>query len=102
MEIGEQQLSWAHQLVLGLNRLFHLYNHLCLTIDVFNRREYLSSHNLILLVGKATSLASGVLHIDSVPIANEFCYSCGSHSHTILIVFDFFWYSDFHDLKRFC
>ena len=62
MEVSEQELSFADEFVLRLDRLFHLYDHVGCGIHIFNGREDFCSYCCVLLIGETAAFTSCVLY----------------------------------------
>ena len=66
MEVSEQQLSLADQLVFRCDRFFHFHYHLGCGIRLFHSGQDLRSCGYICLVRKTTVLSCGVLYVYSM------------------------------------
>ena len=98
MEVGEHHLSLAHERILWLYWLFHLHNHVGGGIYVLYGRQDFGSRLKVFLVAESAVLSGSVLHIHSVSVFYQFGNSSRCHSDPVLVVFDFFWNTDFHNL----
>ena len=101
MEIGEEQLAFAHQFILGLDGLLHFHDHVALTVHGFDRRQYPCSGLHILVIGEPAALAGCVLYAHLVATTRQLCHSRRGHTHAVLIVLDLFWNSYFHNHQVF-
>lgn len=101
VEICEEELSFADQLVFRFDRLFHLDDHVGGGVDVFDCGEDLCAGGHILLVVEAGAVAGSVLHEQFMAVGHEFLHSRGGSADAVFIVFDLFGNSDFHKVLRF-
>ena len=85
------------QRIFGLDGLFDFYNHFSHIIHRFDGGQYLGTHLLVRRIGKATALAGCMLYKHFVPVFYQFGHAIGGHTHSVLVVLDFFWNTDFHD-----
>ena len=101
MEIGEDQLVAADELVLGSDGLLDLDNHFGPGIDLFDRGEHLSPHTYIIIIGKTAVYTGRSLHINLVAPLHELLSARRGKSNAILIVLDLFWNTDNHGFGSF-
>ena len=97
MEIGEQNLALAHKLVFGFDWFFYLDDHFGYRVGILDSRQDSGAGCRVFVVAESAALTGCMLYIHGVAMGYEFFYTRGSHCHTILVVFDFFWYSDDHN-----
>ena len=98
MEIGKYHLSLFNQFVLRCNRLLHLDNHVGYGIDIFNGRQDSRTYGDVIIVREPAVCAGRSLHIHRMTFLHQLGYSGRGHSYTVLVVLDFFGYSDNHNV----
>ena len=79
VEIGEDQLSPAYQLVFRFNRLLHFDNHFGYGIDLLDGREDMCPGTFVLSIWETTVFTCGMLYVYRVTSLDQFAYSGGSH-----------------------
>ena len=99
VEVGKYNLPFFDEFILRFDRLFNLDNHIGNGIYLVNRRKNLGTYGLIDVIGEAAICTSIGLYIHCMPFLHQFGNSCRGHSYTVLIVFNFFGYSDNHNLE---
>ena len=97
MEVGEDQLSFAHQLVFRLDGFLHLDNHVALAINVLDGRQDAGTSLHILIVSESATLASRMLYTNLMTTSCQFSHTRRRHTHAILIVLNLFGNSYFHN-----
>ena len=100
MQIGEQDLAVAQQLVFLRLRLLHLHDHVGLG-EYFRRvGNDLGSSGLVVGVGDADALARLALDHHLVAVMRQFAHAAGHHSHAVFVILDFLGNADAHDPPR--
>ena len=99
MEIGEKQLPFPDQFVFRFNGFLHLHNHFGMSIYILYRRQDTGTDGLVVAVAEAATFSGGVLYEDLMSMSDKLGYASGCHTYSVLIVFDFLWYSDSHSRK---
>ncbi len=96
MEIGEEKLAGPHECIFGFDGLLHLDDHLRGSVHVSDRRQDLGTYLPIVSIGETAAFTGCGLNIDGVAVLDEFVNSRRGHAHAVLIVFNFFWNTNFH------
>ncbi len=99
MEIGEEDEAFAEVLVLLLDGLLDLDDHLGEAPDVVGRADDLGAGGLIFVVGHGGERAGVVLDEDLVSSFDQGFYASWGYAYTALVVFHFLGYTDNHSLS---
>ena len=99
VEVSEEQLVGFDKSVFAINRFFNLDNHFCNAVNLFDGGQHFSACIHILNVIKTAAYSGSGLHINGVAVFGQFTCTCGGQRHAVFIVFDLFWYSDYHKKK---
>ena len=98
MEVGKQYLPLLDQFVLGFDGLLHLDDHLCDGIRLLDSGQHLSTYGDVFLVAETAVNACCGLYIHCMTSLHQFGYAGRGHAYAVLIVLNFFRYSNNHSM----
>ena len=96
MQVGEQNLPFAQQTVLGFQRLLDLHDHLSLTENFLSRVDNLRTDCDVALVRETTARARAFLHQNGVAAARESGRGGRKQADAMFLLFDFLRDADDH------
>jgi hypothetical protein len=97
VEVGVDDLARLDALVLDLDRLLHLHDHLGALPDLVRSGDDLRADALVLAVGDAGALTGALLDHHLVTLAGQRGDSGRNHSDAVLAGLDLLRHSDDHD-----
>ena len=98
MEIGEEQLTFPDERILGRDGFLHLDDHLSPGIHVVDGGKDGGADLGVVVVGKATALAGSMLYTHFVTVTNQFGHACRGHAYAVLTLLNLFWNTYFHNI----
>ncbi len=101
MEVCEEYLVAAYEMVFGLDGLFYLYDHLGDAVDILYCGEDFCAYGFIFGIAESGAFAGCGLHVNLVSVSDEFLGAGRSETYAVLVVFNLFGYSDNHTGVRF-
>ncbi len=99
VEIGEQHQALAEVLVLLLDRLLDLDDHLGEPPDVVGGADDLRAGGLVLVVGHRRQRAGVVLHQHLMSCLDQRFYACRGYAYAALVVLYFLGYANNHSFS---
>ena len=96
MQVSKEDLPLPEQLVLGLQRLLDLDDHVRNIIDLFCGGQDLGTLGHIFLIGEAAQKTGVILHIYLMTGTDEGVNTGGSQTHTALLCLDLLRTTDTH------
>lgn len=101
VEVGEQNLALADQLVFGFDRLLYLDDHVGYAIDFLDGGQDGCAGCDILFIRESAAFACCVLYIQCVAVTYKFLDARRCATHAVFVVLNLFWNSDFHNILDF-
>ena len=102
MQIGIEDLTFAHQAIFLGNRLFDLDDHLGRAPDLGGRIDDFGACGLKFFVGDAGADAGIFFDKDFVTSRNQLLDAAGDDGDAVFAVFDFLWHADDHGNSSMC
>ena len=100
VEIGEQDLSFAHERILTGDGLLHFHDHFGFRPDVFDIVDNRRSGVDIGGIWKTASVPCSFFHKNGMSVADQFNDASRNEGDAVFVGFDFFGYSDDHSSER--
>ena len=90
VQVGEDDLAFADQVVLGRQRFFDMHDHVGRIEDLLGGVDHLGPGFHIGFIGKAAAATGIFLHQHRVPVVDHHFHARRGHAHPVLFRLDLF------------